>query len=60
MLIGFMIGGFIVFTLVVYFVVLVLFPEWVGVSGRDHQKFLNEQKGETPAKPTEDGSSTNS
>lgn len=46
MLIAFIIGGFIFFTLVTYFVVLILFPEWVGVSGRDHQKHLTEQRGD--------------
>lgn len=44
MLIGIIIGGFVFFTLVIYFVVLILFPEWVGVSGRDHQKRMEEQK----------------
>lgn len=44
MLVGFIVGGFIFFILMVYFIVLILFPEWVGVSGRDHQKFLEEQK----------------
>lgn len=44
MLIGFIVGGFIFFTLIIYFVVLILFPEWVGVSGRDHEKFLAEQR----------------
>lgn len=44
MLIGFIVGGFIFFTLITYFVVLFLFPEWVGVSGRDHKKHMEEQK----------------
>jgi hypothetical protein len=48
MLIGFMIGGFVFFTLVSYFVVLFFFPEWVGVSGRDHQKSLEEHRGDSP------------
>ena len=47
-LIGFIVGGFIIFIIVVYFIVLFLFPEWVGVSGKDHQKALDEQQGETP------------
>jgi hypothetical protein len=46
MLVGFIIGGFVFFALMMYFVVLVFYPEWVGVSGRDHQKFLEEQKAE--------------
>lgn len=46
LLMAFLIGGFVFFTLVAYFVVLIFFPEWVGVSGRDHQKFLDEQKGD--------------
>lgn len=44
MLVGFIVGGFIFFTLITYFVVLFLFPEWVGVSGRDHKKNMEEQK----------------
>lgn len=48
MLIGFIVGGFIFFTIVIYFVVLVFFPEWVGVSGRTHQKNLEEQKEKDP------------
>jgi len=53
MLIGFIIGGFIFFTLVIYFVVLFLFPEWVGVSGRDHQRHMDEQKEQSKDIPTE-------
>lgn len=44
---GLLIGGFVFFTLVTYFVVLIFFPEWVGVSGKDHQNSLKEQKGDT-------------
>lgn len=44
MVVVFLIGGFIFFTIVVYFIVLIIWPEWVGVSGRDHQKSLDEQK----------------
>lgn len=43
---GLLIGGFVLFTLVAYFVALVFFPEWVGVSGKDHENSLKEQKGE--------------
>jgi hypothetical protein len=61
MLMGLFIGGFIFFILAIYFVVLILFPEWVGVSGRDHQKSLEEQKGDVPvsaeASPTEEDKS---
>ncbi len=60
MLIGFIIGGFIFFITVIYFVVLILFPEWVGVSGRDHQKFLNEQKGESTPESSSKTTSENS
>ncbi len=44
MLVSFIVGGFIFFTLLIYFVVLFLFPEWVGVSGRDHRKRMEEQR----------------
>ncbi len=54
MLIGFIVGGFIFFTLMVYFVVLILFPEWVGVSGRDHKKIMEEQREEGETKLFED------
>jgi len=57
MLIGFIIGGFIFFALVIYFVVLILFPEWVGVSGRDHQKRMEEQKA-SPSSPSDSVSTT--
>ncbi len=61
MLIGFIVGGFIFFTLVIYFVVLILFPEWVGVSGRDHEKSLAEQKGDAEQNQSSnpEGKSTN-
>lgn len=48
MLVGFIVGGFVFFTLIAYFVVLFLFPEWVGVSGRDHKKHMEEQKEQPP------------
>ena len=44
MLIGFIIGGFIFFTVMIYFIILAIWPEWVGVSGRDHQKTLQDQR----------------
>lgn len=48
MLIGFIIGGFIFIITVMYFVVLFLWPEWVGVSGRDHQQTLADQQEQQP------------
>lgn len=48
MVIGFIIGGFIFFITALYFIVLFLWPEWVGVSGRDHQETLEAQKEQEP------------
>jgi hypothetical protein len=41
---GFIIGGFIFFITALYFIILAIWPEWVGVSGRDHQQTLADQK----------------
>jgi hypothetical protein len=60
MLIGFIIGGFIFFITAIYFVVLILFPEWVGVSGRDHQRFMDEQKGDATPVSSPKGNTENS
>jgi lipopolysaccharide export LptBFGC system permease protein LptF len=55
--IGWIMFGFFVFVTLIFVVIALFLPEWVGITGKKAQEYIKEQAGDTPlsneAEPTE-------
>jgi hypothetical protein len=46
---GWILGGLFVFVTMIFLVVAVFLPEWVGITGKKAQQTMKEQQGDQPA-----------
>ena len=53
--IGWIMGGFFTFVTIVFIVIAVFLPEWVGITGKKALQTLEEQRGSTEAVKTDFG-----
>ena len=57
-MIYFIVIGLVVFLTVGYFVLMFLYPEWVGISGEDTKKAIESHRGDASSQPTSQTDST--
>lgn len=51
--IGWIMGAFFTFVTIVFIVIAIFLPEWVGITGKKALKTMEEQRGDNPVNPPE-------
>ena len=51
--IGWILGGLFVFVTIVFVVIAVFLPEWVGITGKKARQTMKEQQGDQPVEETQ-------
>lgn len=52
--IGWILGGIFVFSTIVFMVIAVFLPEWVGITGKKARETMKEQQGDPSASSTQE------
>lgn len=52
--VGWIIGGFFLFCLIVFIAVAIMLPEWVGITGKKAKDIMSHQQGDSSPPPGSD------